>query len=117
MPAAAFTTKQYRYLITARWIQRELGCPGLDEATAAVRRALILQKGGVRRLLAELLGETAGESASGWTVEYDGNGRSEIVLQQGTLLEALTLLVEQRYIRSGEWPAGVRKGSVYVALG
>lgn len=113
-----FTTKQYRHLVAALWMQRELGCANMDEAVATVRRTLILQKG-VRRLLGELLGEAAGECASGWTVEFGANGEKAAVYLRGErpLVEALSSLVEQAYARTGEWPTGIRKGKVYVALG
>lgn len=120
MVAAArnVSTKQYRHLVLARAIVREMKCRDLDEAAALLRRVLVEQKGGTRRFLTELLGPRAGEIARGWTIEYE-RGRGSIYLgeQDRTLVDAMTPIVEQTYAQDGAWPAGVWKNGTYVSLG
>lgn len=112
------TTKQYRHLVLARAIVREMKCRDLDEAAALLRQVLLEQKGGTRRFLVELLGPSAGELACGWTIEYEC-GRSSIYLeeQDSTLVDAMTPIVERTYTQDGAWPAGVWKNGTYVSLG
>ncbi len=116
--ATNVTTKQYRHLILALAIVRQMKCQDLDEAAALLRQALIEQKGGARRFLAELLGPSAGELARGWTVEYE-RGRGSIYLEDHnrTLADAMAPIVEQTYAQEGAWPAGVWKNGRYVSLG
>lgn len=118
MAARNVSTKQYRHLVLARAIVREMKCQNLDEAATLLRQALVAQKGGPRRFLVELLGPIANELARGWTIEYEC-GHSSIYLeeQDRTLVDAMTPIVEQQYAQAGAWPAGVWKNGTYVSLG
>jgi hypothetical protein len=116
--ASTVTTKQYRHLVLALSIVRELRCRNLDEAITLARQALVEQKGGTRRFLVELLGPIAGEPARGWTIDYRcGRGDIHLEEQDRTLAEVMAPVVEQRYSRDGAWPAGVWKNGTYVSLG
>ncbi len=103
-------------MVEALTIKNHLDLSTVEDATKAIRRYLIAERG-LRQFLAERLNSHAATPAGGWTVEFD-YGRRQIQLhdQGKTLLDMLDALLEENYVQRGVWPTGVRKGELYIAL-